>query len=390
MQSRSTQHRSESHREYLSGIWRGIKARCENPTHKSYHNYGGRGIKLSGGWEDKEQFLLDMWDSGLEYNSGLSVEREDVNGDYCPTNCVTATAKEQARNTRNTLYIQYDGNRVKVCDLADDLGINASTLRKRVHSYNPKIHGTDWKSYLESDKVKILTIENKRGNTVTVDGVWFPSESEAALHFGKDRSTIRGRAERFGISFAKALMMSEEEVQQRNLPNSNSSEIIYKGTTYPTHRALAKVLGIDAGTITMRNRKYDPDKHGSWDTYISAPLQVVSGKPVLFGQTFESNAAAARHFNIPTNTLCNWLYNKSIEEVETEIKNYGTAKKGVRSKIIYKGVEHTQSSLAKLTGINQTTIGRWHKTLTPEQLSCKIEEYQRGERYWKTNTFSTK
>jgi hypothetical protein len=380
MKSRSTQHRAESHREYLSSIWRGIRSRCQNSKDKNYHNYGGRGIKLSGGWEDKENFIRDMWDSGLSYNSGLSVERTDVNGDYCPENCVTATQKEQCRNTRNTLYIQYDGKRVKVCDLADDLGINASTLRKRVHSYNPKIHGEDWKSYLESDKVKVLTIDNKRGNTVTVDGVWFPSESAAAEYYGKDRSTIRGRAERFGVSFAKALMMSEEEVRHLNAPNPNSSEITYNGITYPTHTALGEFLGIAQATITARCRKYDPEKHGDWDEYISAPAVVANKEVTLFGQTFPTIVAAANHFNVPAKSLSHWLLNYDLEKVEQEITDHGKKpKKGIRSKIVFRGVEYNQSSLAKFLGTSQQQVGLWKSNLTPEAFQDKIEAYYQSK-----------
>lgn len=377
MQPRSTQHRHDSRREYLSSIWRGMNARCNNSDHKSYHNYGGRGIKLSGGWEDKENFIRDMWDSALGVDSGMSVERTDVNGDYSPSNCITATQKEQCRNTRQTLYIQYEGHRVKVIELAEDLGINASTLRKRVHSYNPKIHGTDWKSYLESDKVKILTIENKRGNTVTIDGVWFPSESEAALYYRKDRSTIRGRAERFGISFAKALMMPEVEVLARNEPNANSSPIVYRGTTYPTHRALAKVLGIEATTVTARNSKYNPEVHLAWDEYISAPIQIFAKSVTFLGQTFETIADASKHFGIPSSTLSNWNLTMSPEARDTEIENYGKPKKGIRSVIPYQGVDHTQSSLAKLLGVSQGTLGSWYRKLSSEDFYKKIDSLQK-------------
>lgn len=82
--------------EYFA--WCGMKARCNSPTNKDYHNYGGRGIKVCQRWlANFENFLIDM---GLRPADGLSLERMDVNGNYEPTNCVWATATEQIRNRR--------------------------------------------------------------------------------------------------------------------------------------------------------------------------------------------------------------------------------------------------------------------------------------------------
>ena len=76
----------------------GMRQRCHNPNHYQFHRYGGRGIKICDRWMIRGQgfwnFLADMG----ERPEGMSLDRIDNDGGYCPENCKWSTRKEQTAN----------------------------------------------------------------------------------------------------------------------------------------------------------------------------------------------------------------------------------------------------------------------------------------------------
>lgn len=110
-----------------------MKSRCTNPNVRAYPGYGGRGIKVCDRWMVSfENFLEDMGKAP----SGTSLEREDVNGNYEPSNCHWATPREQMRNTRATLLspelVRSARERYQkgesVASIARDLGVSYSGM----------------------------------------------------------------------------------------------------------------------------------------------------------------------------------------------------------------------------------------------------------------------
>lgn len=91
----NTTHGFRNHRLYK--VWKSMIHRCINKKNKDYDNYGGRGITVCDRWLDVKNFIEDMYST---YKEGLSIDRIDVNGNYCKENCRWATKNVQARNTR--------------------------------------------------------------------------------------------------------------------------------------------------------------------------------------------------------------------------------------------------------------------------------------------------
>ena len=99
-------------------ILRGIKTRCNNPNDATYYGYGSRGIKCL--WEGLDDFYVDMYESYCQHveeygEYDTTIERIDVNGNYCKENCRWVTVMEQEQNKRNThKIIDVDGELLSV------------------------------------------------------------------------------------------------------------------------------------------------------------------------------------------------------------------------------------------------------------------------------------
>ncbi len=85
-------------RARIYNIWRGMIRRCSDNTHKSFHNYGGRGIAVCERWQTLENFLEDM---GHPPDQVVTIDRKDNSLGYFKENCKWSTPKQQASNRRS-------------------------------------------------------------------------------------------------------------------------------------------------------------------------------------------------------------------------------------------------------------------------------------------------
>ena len=111
--------------------YRSMMDRCYRTGAKNYPLYGGRGIKVCAEWHNIQNF--ERWANESGFEIGLTLERKDVNGNYCPQNCMWATRKQQANNRRNTLFIEFNGESHTVSEWSEILGICRSTISNRYY-----------------------------------------------------------------------------------------------------------------------------------------------------------------------------------------------------------------------------------------------------------------
>lgn len=74
-----------------------MKQRCLNPNNSRFHRYGGRGIKICQEWLD-DFLAFYTWAIANGYQSNLTIDRRDNDGDYTPDNCRWVTMTVQLQN----------------------------------------------------------------------------------------------------------------------------------------------------------------------------------------------------------------------------------------------------------------------------------------------------
>ena len=114
--------------------WRDMLARCENPKHKSFDEYGGRGIKVCERWHKFENFYDDVSQLPHFGEKGYTLDRIRVNEDYKPGNVRWSDANTQARNRRNNVMVEYEGVEMCLTEATEKSGISYTTLQSRYHA----------------------------------------------------------------------------------------------------------------------------------------------------------------------------------------------------------------------------------------------------------------
>jgi hypothetical protein len=127
----------------LYQLWRGMRARCNNPKHAAYLNYGGRGIRVCERWDDFNKFIEDVGERPLN----TSLDRIDNDGPYCPENCRWISRHNQSRNTRRNVRVLYQGVNYCLKDLCEMLNIKYKRVQEAVLS------GKDIDSYINGAKL---------------------------------------------------------------------------------------------------------------------------------------------------------------------------------------------------------------------------------------------
>lgn len=107
-----------------------MRWRCYGETSNSYKNYGNRGIELCKEWYESFNAFFE-WSVNNGYKYGLTIDRMDNDGIYSPDNCRWTTAKNQARNRRSSIIIEYHGEKKSLPEWCDELQLPYGRIHGR-------------------------------------------------------------------------------------------------------------------------------------------------------------------------------------------------------------------------------------------------------------------
>jgi hypothetical protein len=112
----------------MQAEWRSMISRCHDPKNRDYPGWGGRGIIVCERWRTSFRAYLD--DNGVKPLE-KTLDRLDNNGPYSPENCKWSTGTQQTRNRRNTIFIEHQGDRITLSELATRLRISYPRAYRR-------------------------------------------------------------------------------------------------------------------------------------------------------------------------------------------------------------------------------------------------------------------
>ena len=108
-----------------------MKHRCYYKKSKDYENYGGRGICVCDEWLHSFE-TFKKWALENGYSEGLSIDRIDPNGNYCPENCRWTTMQVQGKNKR-MCYLTFNGETKTREEWSMVTGISRANIADRLH-----------------------------------------------------------------------------------------------------------------------------------------------------------------------------------------------------------------------------------------------------------------
>lgn len=121
----------------LYTIWHGMFLRCNYPSHHSYKDYGGRGIRICKEWQLFDDFKAWALQNG--YSDELTIDRINLNGNYEPSNCRFVDKQAQANNRRSSAMITYKEKTQSIAQWARECGFSRELLWNRLNSYHMSV-----------------------------------------------------------------------------------------------------------------------------------------------------------------------------------------------------------------------------------------------------------
>lgn len=118
------------HFKRIRNIWYSMKERVLNPKSISFPRYGARGITICERWMNLENFYADVV---IGCAPGLSLDRIDNDGNYCPENVKWSNRKEQANNRRSSRLFTINGTTKTLAQWIESAPVKSSLVRQRFY-----------------------------------------------------------------------------------------------------------------------------------------------------------------------------------------------------------------------------------------------------------------
>ena len=118
-------------RTRIYNIYNHMTRRCFDKKDQNYINYGGRGVTVCREWKNDFSAFY-KWSIENGYKEYLTIDRIDNNGNYCPENCRWATNEEQQNNKRNNVFIEINGLKMTISQVAKKAGLSEKAMWWRV------------------------------------------------------------------------------------------------------------------------------------------------------------------------------------------------------------------------------------------------------------------
>lgn len=256
----------------LYSRWQNEKNRIFNTKHKSYKDYGGRGITMDPEWVNDfgsyKKYMESIGYNEATVTSSDTIDRYDNNKGYEPGNIRIVGTKDQANNRRsNVILTDSKGESHTIAEWADilsDTGMTYSMLHARYKNknfdtvdkmlYTPPYDNTQkielgGKSYTISELSKIYNLNQDLIYDRIFRGGWDPKRAletpvinnERIIEHGGNSSNISGWGRALNIpeytirrSLNKGLSLTD--IIQKNINKNRPINAIYfvdKSTNSP-------------------------------------------------------------------------------------------------------------------------------------------------------------
>ena len=159
----------------LHSIFWDMKKRCYGSYRKQFQDYGGRGIVVCDEWKDTSRVIINKhyvtkgwlnfkkWALSNGYDDNLTIDRIDVNKNYCPENCRWITTKEKNNNKRSNKVFTYKDKTQTLAQWCEELNLPYHSIKHRLSiygfSFEEAIKAKDYRAHYITYKGKEKSIK---------------------------------------------------------------------------------------------------------------------------------------------------------------------------------------------------------------------------------------